>query len=74
MEYLSKVSPDSSGEIQLTDALDMLIQKSDLTLQAHLCADTIFDCGSSKGFVGANLAFAKEDKTLKSFFKEILMS
>ena len=74
LTHLRNISPDSSGEIQLTDALESLVKNSSLSLQAHLCSGRIFDCGSSIGFVGANLAFAREDKDLKSFLKEILMS
>ena len=64
MTYLAKVKPDSSGEIQLTNAIDYLIKDKKLVLGLKLDGN-YFDCGEKLGFIKANLAFAKKDPTLK---------
>ena len=70
--FLSKVSPDKNGEIQLTDALDELVKKGKKSLDAVLTDSKIFDCGSKKGFLSANIALAFKDKELKKSLKEII--
>ena len=67
--FLSKVSPDKNGEIQLTDALDELVKKGKKSLDAVLTNSKIFDCGSKKGFLSANIALAFKDKELKKSLK-----
>ena len=64
MTYLAKVKPDSSGEIQLTNAIDYLIKDKKLVLGLKL-EGNYFDCGEKLGFLKANLAFAKKDPALK---------
>ncbi len=39
-------------------------------IQDHFEAN--FDCGSKKGFIGANIAFAKKDSSMARYMKEIL--
>ena len=69
---LSKINPDKSGEIQLTDALDKLVKNGKKTIDAVLTNSEIFDCGSKKGFLGANIALASKDEVLKKYLKEII--
>ena len=47
----------AGGEIQLTDALDMLIK--DQPLEAFLSEAEVHDCGNKHGFVKANVAVAR---------------
>ena len=72
MSLLSKTSPDKSGEIQLTDALDKLAYKGKNSINAVLSSSQVFDCGSKKGFLGANIAMASVDKDLKKYLKDII--
>ena len=57
MELLENVKPGAGGEIQLTDALDMLLAKEQL--DAFLSDAEVHDCGNKYGFVRANMAVAK---------------
>ena len=58
-------------EIQLTDALDTFI-KSNGKLEGLITCSKIFDCGSKKGFIGANIASALGDKEMKNYIIKIL--
>jgi len=57
MNLLENVKPGAGGEIQLTDALDMLIK--DQPLEAFLSEAEVHDCGNKHGFVKANVAVAR---------------
>ena len=57
MELLEHVQPGAGDEIQLTDALDMLLKEE--PLEAFLSEAEVHDCGNKYGFVRANLAVAK---------------
>ena len=57
MDLLALVEPGAGGEIQLTDALDMLLKET--SLEAFLSVAEVHDCGNKYGFVRANLAVAK---------------
>ena len=57
MDLLALVEPGAGGEIQLTDALDMLLKET--SLEAFLSEAEVHDCGNKYGFVRANLAVAK---------------
>ena len=72
IQFLSKTPPDKNGEIQLTDALDELVSKGKKSVDAVLTNSNIFDCGSKKGFLGANIALAFKDKELRRYLKEII--
>ncbi len=71
MNLLSNLKPGKNKEIQLTDAIKKLLQKGYM-LEANLSNSRIFDCGSLKGFLGANIAVASQDKKMKKYLKEIL--
>ena len=72
-KFLKKTKPGADNEIQLTDALrKMILQNSD-SFQATLSESKIFDCGSMKGFVGANIAMGLKDKDLKKHIMETLI-
>lgn len=64
MEYLEKVKKDNSGEIQLTSAIQSMI--NNLPLSTYLLSGKSYDCGSKSGFVKANIDFALLDNDIKS--------
>ena len=72
IHFLSKTTPDRNGEIQLTEALDELALNGKKSIDAVLTNSNIFDCGSKKGFLGANIALAFKDKDLRRYLKEII--
>jgi len=72
MNFLSKLKPGKNKEIQLTDAIKKLLRTKDFKLEANLSNSSIFDCGSLKGFLGANIAVASQDRKMKKYLKEIL--
>ena len=72
-KILDQSKPGKDGEIQLTDALQKEIHLRPNSLHANLCESEIFDCGSKKGFIGANIALAKRDKSMVKYMREILL-
>lgn len=72
MNFLSKLKPGKNKEIQLTDAIKELLRTKDFKLEANLSNSSIFDCGSLRGFLGANIAVAAQDRKMKKYLKEIL--
>ena len=71
MDQLSKVSPDKSGEIQLTDAIDKLISLDEEILGLRL-KGKVYDCGERDNYILANIDFALKDPNLKSKIKDKL--
>ena len=57
-DALENTAPDQKGEIQITDALMMLAKQGKVI--AYKFQGERFDCGSVKGFVVANNAFARQ--------------
>tara|TARA_B100000989_G_scaffold124418_1_gene92081 strand:+ start:19278 stop:20168 length:891 start_codon:yes stop_codon:yes gene_type:complete len=70
-KYLSKVQPDRSNEIQLTDAIDNYV-KDNNKISAFSLDGKIFDCGDNSEYVLANLEFAIKDTFIKSKIKKYL--
>ena len=64
--FLEKREKGVGGEIQLTDAIRSLIPNE--TVHAFRFAGKRYDCGQKAGYVAANIACARRDKT---FFKRI---
>jgi UTP--glucose-1-phosphate uridylyltransferase len=71
-EYLRRTEPRSEGEIQLTDAMRMMVRERPmygLRLDGRRC-----DIGSKEGFIKTNIEFAlkREDmaEELREFIKE----
>ena len=56
-DVLENTVPDKNGEIQITDALMTLAKEGKVI--AYKFQGTRFDCGSVKGHLMANIAFAK---------------
>ena len=70
-KYLSKVKPDKSNEIQLTDAIDFFI-KDNKKVYAFPLDGKIFDCGENIQLILANLEFAMKDPLMRSHIKNYL--
>ena len=73
MTFISKIKPGKNNEIQLTDALQKSVESKKNEYFAILSESKIFDCGSVRGFLGANLVLANEDAKLKKYLKEIII-
>ena len=62
MEELKTLEPGFGNEIQLTDAIAIMLQKGEML---GLKYDALkFDCGSKEGFVQANIHFAKKQNII----------
>ena len=69
-DCLKRTSEDSSGEIQLTDAIRVLLNRE--KVYAKIYQGEKFDCGSKKGFVHATIALALRDETIKEDINKII--
>ena len=69
--YLEKVKPDKSGEIQLTDAIDLYINKGNDVL-GYLLDGDVYDCGEKTEFILANIDFAIKDSSISKIIKKHL--
>jgi len=69
-DYLAKCQKGSGGEIQLTDAMRLMLK--DYPFYYKTYCGTHFDCGNVLGFLEANVAFALENPKIKSEFQTIL--
>tara|TARA_B100000886_G_scaffold250739_1_gene176860 strand:- start:3029 stop:3922 length:894 start_codon:yes stop_codon:yes gene_type:complete len=72
MDFIDKLKPGKDNEIQLTDALQNFLSLNENNIEATLSDSKIFDCGSLKGFLGANIALASQDKEMKKYLGRIL--
>ncbi len=70
-KYLSKVKPDKTNEIQLTNAIEHYIKVGNKVSAFSLEGD-IFDCGDNAGYILANIEFAMKDPKIKSKIKKHL--
>lgn len=59
MELLRDQPPGAGNEIQLTDAIDRLMQE-DSTVEAFRMQGRTFDCGHIEGWLQANMTLARE--------------
>lgn len=62
-EYLGKKEKGAGGEIQLTDAMKMLLKEQ--PIYGYKFSGNRFDCGDKAGFQMANLAFALEREDMR---------
>ena len=69
-EYLKRVEEDSSSEIQLTDAIKLMLQDKDVLGCKY--EGIKFDCGSKKGFVAATIYKGLKDETIKQEINNII--
>jgi UTP--glucose-1-phosphate uridylyltransferase len=70
LDILEHTTAGVGGEIQLTDALDRLIETDSLNI-FETSAST-YDCGNKQGFLGANLAVGLRDPKTKDYLKAML--
>ncbi len=74
-DYLEKQTTGSGGEIQLTDSLNKMAKEKNKTYANTIDARR-FDCGSRRGFIEANIAFAMNIPAIRSdvikFTKKLL--
>jgi UTP--glucose-1-phosphate uridylyltransferase len=68
--FLGKKKNGAGGEIQLTDAMEMLLQEQRII--GYNFQGKRFDCGDKAGFLMANLAFAMERQELREQLKPFL--
>lgn len=62
-EILENVQPDSKGEIQLTEALDLLLEKE--PLYSYIIEGNRYDVGDKFGFLQASIDFAMKRPELR---------
>ncbi|KON86272.1 UTP--glucose-1-phosphate uridylyltransferase [Sporosarcina globispora] len=72
-DMLEEVSPDKKGEIQLTDAIDSLLEKE--SIYSYIIQGNRYDVGDKFGFLQASIDFALKRPDLKdklsAYLKEI---
>ena len=64
------VKPDRSGEIQITDAIQLLLEKENV--KAKVYDGKKFDCGSKTGYVEATIAIGMKDPEISDNIKKII--
>ena len=73
MQLLDETKPGAGGEIQLTDALDTLLQSN--PVEAYRMMGKTYDCGSKLGYLQANLAYGLQhpetNDGLNSFLNDL---
>ncbi|PKH60644.1 UTP--glucose-1-phosphate uridylyltransferase [Shewanella sp. Choline-02u-19] len=67
---LAKTPAGAGGEIQLTDAIDMLIEQD--TVEAFHMTGESHDCGDKLGYMKAFVAYGLRDKKLGNEFKKLV--
>jgi len=69
-KLLERTPRGAGGEIQLTDAISMLLQEQ--TVMAYEFEGTRYDCGSKLGYLKANVEYGLKHPGLGDEFKEYL--
>ena len=69
-KYLDEIKEDASNEIQLTDAIKLMLE--DYQITACKYKGIKFDCGSKKGFVAATVYKGLNDKDIKKTINELI--
>lgn len=69
-KFIETVKPDSSGEIQITDAIQLLLEKENV--KAKVYDGKKFDCGSKTGYVEATIAMGMKDPEISDNIKKII--
>ncbi len=71
-DALDRTKPGKGGEIQLTDAIKILLEKEEV--YAYEFEGTRYDAGDKLGFLEANVSFALKRPELKADFRKFLKS
>ncbi len=69
-EYLGKTRPDAKGEIQLTDAIELMAQEEEVLALRY--KGRRFDIGSNLGWIVANIELGLQRENLGPNLKEYL--
>jgi len=69
-EHLEKTKPGAGGEIQLTDAIESLLQEERVV--AYRFKGIRYDCGSKFGYLAATVAFGRKHPEVGNEFEELL--
>ena len=69
-KYLEKTTPGKGGEIQITDAMRLMVK--DRAMYGHILNGRRCDIGNKEGFVKTNIEFALKDPDMASHMKEYL--
>ena len=67
---LEKTPRGAGNEIQLTDAISMLLDKE--SVYAYEFEGTRYDCGSKLGYMQASIQYALKDTDIKEAFSEYI--
>ncbi|WP_432472298.1 UTP--glucose-1-phosphate uridylyltransferase GalU [Amphritea sp. HPY] len=70
MELLATTQAGAGGEIQLTDALDELLQEQ--KVEAYRMSGKTYDCGNKLGYLQANIAYGLQHPETASGLKSFL--
>jgi UTP--glucose-1-phosphate uridylyltransferase len=70
-EILEKAKPGKGGEIQLTDAINILLQKR--PVYGYLFSGVRYDAGDKLGYLKATVAFALKNPDLSKAFRKYLL-
>lgn len=71
-KYIKKTKPGKDKEVQLTDAIKIFLQENKEFFQATLSNSDIYDCGSFKGLLGANIALGLKNKEFENYIKDMV--
>lgn len=71
MELLKDTKPGAGGEIQLTDAMDQLLEE-EVMFGFEFKNGHTYDCGDKQGYLQANVEYALRDAQLGKGFKQYL--
>lgn len=69
-KQLERTPPGAGGEIQLTDALNMLLEKE--PVEAYELVGSSHDCGSKTGYMIANITYAARHPEVGENIREFL--
>tara|TARA_X000000950_G_scaffold277812_1_gene367771 strand:- start:43 stop:933 length:891 start_codon:yes stop_codon:yes gene_type:complete len=72
MNILEGMKPKKNKEIQLTDALSEYLMKNPGSFNGIKSKSKIFDCGSKKGFLSANMYLSMQDDEMRQHLSKIL--
>jgi len=68
---LSEGKPGAGDEIQLTDAIDALLNEQ--SVEAYKMAGEAYDCGEKLGYLKANIAYGLQHNETAEGLKEFLI-
>ncbi|AAL81480.1 UTP--glucose-1-phosphate uridylyltransferase [Pyrococcus furiosus DSM 3638] len=72
-EYLEEVKPDKKGEIQLTDALELMVQNGK-KIYGYVFKGRRYDIGNIFDWLRANIELGLEDEELSEKLRELIKS